>query len=1183
MCISTEYHNMEWYKLFILVATQMWIISKCTATEVLYVLPDDSTNVSCPSQPCATLSQYLLDNGTLPVMSNVEYHFLSGEHHVPANITLQDLENFSIIGDFSKISSQIVLVACTQASYIIKIINSYNITIANVIFKQHHQVNLLMNLCYSCIIENVIFINSGLIAKNIIGRSHLFKIKIKPSGRKPNYIMDCPGISLYYWKQQAFTDNDSKHLLIMNQINIIGSGSSKCYSNGPVGLHIEIDVTENLTIMLTNSLFHYLDYTALSIISRCYGKNTIKIENSTFANNTHTFVEVYQTTTRPLIDVMMSHHYKLVSFKWCIFKQNHHPHLLISFDIQASKRCYGYIKRTDCINPVTNITFVECQFSNNAASQLINIDSKFCQVNLLIKGPSHFTYTFCRVNRYKEYTVLSINNMVVNMIGPLRLSFNHAGQIMRIKNSNLLFCNHIIFESNICDKILYLQSTCIKVMEYSNISLLKNRYNGQLIKVENDYKYSLYPLCLFQFMTLRNTTVTVSPMHYSVNILDNIFHYKYKLSKQSIQNQMCLFSFYHFTPNCQWLTNGAFHDYNPKIIYQQIIKINNQNFTYHKICQCTKNGSSDCYTDVLGSVYPGQRLQVELCTPCNDELLTLYAETNSIHLPVSACKVAPHSDIINTISKYSKTFTFIIVSEATSVCELFLIASSDTQTITVVFYVQLLACPVGFTLQSGACNCDPILSPYIDGCYIDYTSISRPRNTWITAHTQVNKTKYLIPDCPMDYCLPYPSYVNLSYPNVQCQFNRTGILCSECEHPHSMVFGSSRCMECTNLYILITVIVVVAGIILVVLLYLLNLTVPTGTINGIIFYANIVSINDSIFLVNDNVLKPLRVFISFVNLDLGFEICFYNGMDSYAKMWLQLFFPLYLIIIAALIIITSRYLSRILRLTYTRSLPVLATLFLLSYTGVLRTVLTVLFSYSTITHLPSGHQQIVWSIDASVPLFGWKFTILFITCLVLFLLLIPFNITLLFTRYLLQFRFINRFKPILDTFQGSYKDRYYYWVAVHMAMRSVLFAMYAFQTNLKLVLSTMVLVVFGICSGYVRPNKNKLVNIQELLLLINLIIMYAVSYQGSERTFLIVINVLISMALIQLLVIMLYHFFTYTCHYNIEIALQALKHKLVNLYYKNHLKDTFDVELLNIPECTYNYTEYQDGLVSNDF
>ena len=214
-------------------------------------------------------------------------------------------------------------------------------------------------------------------------------------------------------------------------------------------------------------------------------------------------------------------------------------------------------------------------------------------------------------------------------------------------------------------------------------------------------------------------------------------------------------------------------------------------------------------------------------------------------------------------------------------------------------------------------------------------------------------------------------------------------------------------MECTNIHILITIIVLVAGILLVVCLYLLNLTVTKGTINGIILYANIISINDSYFLINNNAFQPLKVFISFTNLDLGIETCFYNGMDSYAKMWLQLFFPFYLIIIAILIIIASRYSSRILRLTIFRSLPVLATLFLLSYTGVLKTVLTVLFSYSTVTHLPSGDQQIVWSIDASVPLFGLKFTILFITCLVLFLLLILFNIILLFTRYLSRFRVIN--------------------------------------------------------------------------------------------------------------------------------------------------------------------------------
>ena len=251
--------------------------------------------------------------------------------------------------------------------------------------------------------------------------------------------------------------------------------------------------------MLTNSLFYALDYTALSIISGCNGNNTINIKNSTFANNTHRF-EVFQVTTRPLnalIDVMLSHNYKLVSFKWCIFKQNYRARVLISFDIWTSGRCASNDKRNNYMNPVTSISFIECQFINNAASQLINFNSRNGKVNLLVKGPSHFTNSMCKINRYvKEYIVLSINNMVVNIIGPLRLSFNHAHQIMQIKNSNLSFHNHIIFESNICGQVIYLQSTCIKAMEYSNITLFKNRYKDQLITVKNDYKYNLYPLCL---------------------------------------------------------------------------------------------------------------------------------------------------------------------------------------------------------------------------------------------------------------------------------------------------------------------------------------------------------------------------------------------------------------------------------------------------------------------------------------------------------------------------------------------------------------------------------------------------------------------------------------------------------------------------------------------------------------
>ena len=67
------------------------------AQQVFYVSPDNSTSTSCPFQPCATLSQYMLDNnGSLPVVLNVEYHFLPGEHYIPTNMTLQYLHNFTM-------------------------------------------------------------------------------------------------------------------------------------------------------------------------------------------------------------------------------------------------------------------------------------------------------------------------------------------------------------------------------------------------------------------------------------------------------------------------------------------------------------------------------------------------------------------------------------------------------------------------------------------------------------------------------------------------------------------------------------------------------------------------------------------------------------------------------------------------------------------------------------------------------------------------------------------------------------------------------------------------------------------------------------------------------------------------------------------------------------------------------
>ena len=66
-----------------------------------------------------------------------------------------------------------------------------------------------------------------------------------------------------------------------------------------------------------------------------------------------------------------------------------------------------------------------------------------------------------------------------------------------------------------------------------------------------------------------------------------------------------------------------------------------------------------------------------------------------------------------------------------------------------------------------------------------------------------------------------------------------------------------------------------AGPELVAVIKLLDLTISQGTLNGLIFYANIVKGNEYIFLPQGQT-NPLTHFIAWLNLDLGVETCFFQ-------------------------------------------------------------------------------------------------------------------------------------------------------------------------------------------------------------------------------------------------------------------------------------------------------------------
>ncbi len=185
--------------------------------------------------------------------------------------------------------------------------------------------------------------------------------------------------------------------------------------------------------------------------------------------------------------------------------------------------------------------------------------------------------------------------------------------------------------------------------------------------------------------------------------------------------------------------------------------------------------------------------------------------------------------------------------------------------------------------------------------------------------------------CPFDYCITDGISFRVEDSNAQCNHNRSGLLCGECPEGLSLLLGSTHCEKCSNSYLALLLFFAAAGLILVAFLLLLNLTVAVGTINGLVFYANIVEANETLFfpLASNAYLDLLKVFIAWINLDFRIKSCFCDGMDVYAKTWLQYVFPLYIWALIGLVFAVAHFSPRVSKYLGSNPVAVLATLILL--------------------------------------------------------------------------------------------------------------------------------------------------------------------------------------------------------------------------------------------------------------
>ena len=951
----------------------------------------------------------------------------------------------------------------------------------------------------------------------------------------------------------------------------------------------------------SNSSSVYHAATAIGLVVR--QQLLFRISNTTFANiisNNKPVVLISYLINKPTIVTIVNSTFSYIN---CIESS--------LLDIKA-------LVKSRYLSLVHVLSFQNCKFIKTTASQLIQMHH---YTAVCVIAPIKIKILFLK-NLLCDNTVTSAMWRVQSSRGVMNTSVliancsfltNHIGNL-RFEDVNFLTLKgRNTFDGNIAEVLIYLPysvkfslqgsttfsnnrvNTLVYLSKYlilhANYSLL-NITNNQIMKMSDLTHHSFYlvniipdvlcpDVCAFQ---ISHCVENITSLNTSIIFQNNTGYqgmiYGYPLN------------------NCKWdLYCNQNHDVPPSDIS---VDINHYDQTNNNgiidrdngICYCTfdldyLNDSINCdKAKIDTSIYPGQTISLPLTnTAFNSSVsVTSYNENGT-----SVCKSLDHnicfpSPQLGIVYETCSNLTYAIKSDSTDWCMLCLKTVTQSQDNRVYsFNITLQECPPGLVHYNGVCICDPELNSAVKEliCNFDNTLI-RPQYSWISAVRVAHNVIEIAytNECYLDYCSKsITTNFNVSDPDVQCSGNRAGIACGRCAEGLSAVFGTSRCKRCTNMWLLLIPVLAVAGVLLVWLLFALNLTVVDGHIYGYILYVNILSLYSSrIFPSNYLIYFPLLM----SNLDLGIELCFYDGMTNYATTWLQFIFPVYVISLVIALSFASKYSQTVERLTRKRVIPVIATLYLLAYNKMMFMIAKGLFSYRTIHYLRSTKTETYWAIYTQIPLFGLEFGLLFTFCVLLFLLLLlPTLVLFLFPKTLLKYKLVTKYlKPFMDAYLAPFKETHYNTLGAELVARAMVYGCETLRADYTALACAVITLLYLGYLNIQQPFKSWFNTLTYTMYLCNLgcVAILFVCYPISKpNLYIIAFNCLTAMGFAVFVGILLLHFLKYcTCRSaSLKLFQRFIKCRTLSCFFLTPHDDSHEMEALN-------YAQYREDLLALD-
>ena len=737
--------------------------------------------------------------------------------------------------------------------------------------------------------------------------------------------------------------------------------------------------------------------------------------------------------------------------------------------------------------------------------------------------------------------------------------YDNSGSIFEVIDTNIMLDGNMLFEENRGERgavfMLYGSSTFylnngLRATFVNNIAHTK----GGAIYAQDDI-YKTIKQCTFQMSSLfQNMTV----LNISMIFINNTAG----LSGSSIFSTNlynCYMNGLYYTGhhNKRRYYAKILHFKSLKPNPLNISTLSNSHCICSKdLTKCIYDGNNEVVFPNIISVYSGQTLHIPMAAKdvvdnnvySTVSLLLARIKHHSGKLslsPFSSWYISPHDE--NQVLLESQQCTLVNFtlykrdSISKRVDDTVLVISSPDDSSLLKIKLNLLDCPLGFELNAikGICQCSPVINKlgiagdYQPTClvvshnsYLQYplATITRPPDStaWAGLMNITNGTNQTtvfgvaltcLESCNLnrDYTkfLIYGSDILIADPNNYlvnhlplCPPTKTGPLCSTCTTvngiKYSVVFGSSECKQCSNWWLLTLILYAVSGLLLIYLLFALKLTLTTGTLNGIIFYAQAIGIIylkiSSSHHVTTSMYSLTHSFLLMLNLNLGFPLCFYNGMTELWKAGLSLLFPLYLLTIVVVLIILSRYSLRLSNRIAHSSVQVLVTVVHLSFISMFTAISNIVTPINIYTNDTSNPVLKVWYIDGTVEYGKGDHLILMILIIVVVgLVLLSYMTILVAGRPLMRVGKLREYiRPVYEAIHGPYKHNkeiFFTTRLILLVFFYILYVMYRTEDVYKgYVIGIPVFAIYVIIEGFCRPFRKLWLKILDLFVMCNCVI-----------------------------------------------------------------------------------------------